>query len=189
MSGMAAAALYGWSVWPLFFTRAVGGASSGFYTAGYAYIADISSMDNRSQNFGAFGLAMGLAFMIGPIIAGLLGQVHAGYVCVYIGMCGMHLKLIPEMYIHTDIYLCLDPSCDPVGGNSGVHGGQHPVRAIRHGRIQERGAEAVAVGPPQSVPRVRHAPRQLLRSLHRYNTHTHTHAHAHAHTHTHHLTF
>ncbi|ELR21383.1 transporter, major facilitator subfamily protein [Acanthamoeba castellanii str. Neff] len=76
MSGMAAAALYGWSVWPLFFTRAVGGASSGFYTAGYAYIADISSMDNRSQNFGAFGLAMGLAFMIGPIIAGLLGQIH-----------------------------------------------------------------------------------------------------------------
>jgi MFS family permease len=78
-AALTAAPLLGMPVWPLYFTRAIGGASSGFYTAGYAYVADISTLSNRSKSFGVFGVAMGLAFLFGPIVAGLLGQVRASH--------------------------------------------------------------------------------------------------------------
>lgn len=42
-------------LWPLYISRMVSGASYGFYTAGYAYIADISSEEDRSKNFGILG--------------------------------------------------------------------------------------------------------------------------------------
>jgi hypothetical protein len=55
MGVLAAAPVLGWGVWPLYFSRAVGGACYGFYTAGYAYIAAISRAEDRSKNFGALG--------------------------------------------------------------------------------------------------------------------------------------
>jgi DHA1 family tetracycline resistance protein-like MFS transporter len=55
MGALAAAPVLGFGVWPLYATRAIGGACSGFYTAGYAYIADVSRPEDRSKNFGALG--------------------------------------------------------------------------------------------------------------------------------------
>jgi DHA1 family tetracycline resistance protein-like MFS transporter len=43
------------------------------FTTGAAYIADISTPENRSQNFGMIGAAFGLGFIVGPVIGGLLG--------------------------------------------------------------------------------------------------------------------
>ena len=42
-----------------------------------AYIADISTPENRAKNFGMIGAAFGLGFIIGPVIGGLLGQYGA----------------------------------------------------------------------------------------------------------------
>src|SRR5690606_30879006 len=39
-----------------------------------AYIADISTPENRAKNFGLIGAAFGVGFIIGPVIGGLLGQ-------------------------------------------------------------------------------------------------------------------
>ena len=50
----------------------IGGAS---YTTASAYIADISTNENRSKNFGMIGAAFGLGFIIGPLLGGLLGSI------------------------------------------------------------------------------------------------------------------
>jgi len=42
-----------------------------------AYIADISTNENRAQNFGMIGAAFGLGFIIGPVIGGVLGEYGA----------------------------------------------------------------------------------------------------------------
>ena len=57
----------------LFVGRAIAGITGASYTTATAYIADISTPENRAQNFGMVGAAFGLGFIIGPVIGGLLG--------------------------------------------------------------------------------------------------------------------
>src|SRR5690606_6149428 len=42
-------------------------------TRATAYIADISTKENRAKNCGLVGAALGLGFIIGPVIGGLFG--------------------------------------------------------------------------------------------------------------------
>lgn len=58
----------------LFVGRAVAGITGASFTTATAYIADISTDDNRAQNFGMVGAAFGVGFVIGPVIGGLLGS-------------------------------------------------------------------------------------------------------------------
>jgi MFS transporter, DHA1 family, tetracycline resistance protein len=58
----------------LFLGRIVAGITGASITTASAYIADISTPENRAQNFGMVGAAFGLGFIIGPVIGGLLGQ-------------------------------------------------------------------------------------------------------------------
>lgn len=58
----------------LFIARFISGLTGASITTASAYIADISSPEKRSQNFGLIGAAFGLGFIIGPVIGGLLGQ-------------------------------------------------------------------------------------------------------------------
>jgi DHA1 family tetracycline resistance protein-like MFS transporter len=58
----------------LFVGRAVAGITGASFTTATAYIADISTPENRAQNFGMVGAAFGLGFIIGPVIGGLLGS-------------------------------------------------------------------------------------------------------------------
>lgn len=57
----------------LFVGRALAGITGASFTTATAYIADISTAENRAQNFGMVGAAFGLGFIIGPVIGGLLG--------------------------------------------------------------------------------------------------------------------
>ena len=52
--------------------RAVAGIFGASYTTAAAYIADISTQENRAQNFGMIGAAFGVGFVVGPAIGGLL---------------------------------------------------------------------------------------------------------------------
>lgn len=61
-------------VW-LFVARALSGVFGATYTTAAAYMADISTKENKSQNFGLIGAAFGLGFTIGPILGGLAGEV------------------------------------------------------------------------------------------------------------------
>jgi len=59
---------FGW----LFLGRTISGIAGSSFTTASAYIADISTDETRSKNFGMVGAAFGLGFIIGPAIGGLL---------------------------------------------------------------------------------------------------------------------
>jgi Arabinose efflux permease len=56
----------------LFIGRIIGGMTGGCYSVASAYVADISTPEKRSQNFGLLNAAFGLGFIIGPVLGGLL---------------------------------------------------------------------------------------------------------------------
>jgi DHA1 family tetracycline resistance protein-like MFS transporter len=58
----------------LFVGRILAGVTGASITTASAYIADISTPENRAKNFGMIGAAFGLGFIIGPVLGGLLGQ-------------------------------------------------------------------------------------------------------------------
>ena len=66
---LAFAPTIGW----LFLGRIVAGITGASFTTASAYIADISTAEDRAKNFGMIGAAFGLGFIIGPAIGGLLG--------------------------------------------------------------------------------------------------------------------
>ncbi|ERJ57401.1 MFS transporter [Sphingobacterium paucimobilis HER1398] len=70
---LALAPSIGW----LFLGRIIAGVTGASMSTATAYIADISTDENRAKNFGMIGAAMGLGFIIGPVIGGLLGQYGA----------------------------------------------------------------------------------------------------------------
>jgi DHA1 family tetracycline resistance protein-like MFS transporter len=67
---LALAPTFGW----LFVGRVISGITGASFTTASAYIADISSPENRAKNFGMIGAAFGLGFIIGPGIGGLLSS-------------------------------------------------------------------------------------------------------------------
>ncbi|GEM56289.1 tetracycline resistance MFS efflux pump [Flavobacterium branchiophilum NBRC 15030 = ATCC 35035] len=58
----------------LFVGRIIAGLTGASITTASAYIADVSTPENRAKNFGMIGAAFGLGFIIGPVIGGILGQ-------------------------------------------------------------------------------------------------------------------
>ncbi|MBK7171775.1 MAG: TCR/Tet family MFS transporter [Bacteroidales bacterium] len=58
----------------LFLGRILAGICGASFTTASAYVADISSPEKRTQNFGLIGAAFGLGFIIGPVLGGVLGQ-------------------------------------------------------------------------------------------------------------------
>jgi MFS family permease len=64
----------------LFLARAIDGLTGGNVSVADAYVADISSDENRSRNFGKMGMASNLGFVIGPALAGILGATAYGEV-------------------------------------------------------------------------------------------------------------
>ena len=56
----------------LFAGRIIAGIAGASFTTAAAYIADISTPENRAQNFGLIGAAFGMGFFIGPGIGALV---------------------------------------------------------------------------------------------------------------------
>ena len=61
---LAIAPTIGW----LFLGRIIAGITGASITTASAYIADVSTDENRAKNFGMIGAAFGLGFIIGPVI-------------------------------------------------------------------------------------------------------------------------
>lgn len=59
----------------LFVGRFLAGITGASFTVASAYIADISTKENKAKNFGLIGAAFGLGFIIGPGIGGFFGEI------------------------------------------------------------------------------------------------------------------
>ncbi len=62
------------SLWLLFASRMFDGVTGGNIAVAQAVIADVSTPENRSKNFGLVGAAFALGFILGPMIGGLLSS-------------------------------------------------------------------------------------------------------------------
>jgi DHA1 family tetracycline resistance protein-like MFS transporter len=61
-------------LWWLFVGRIIAGICGASFTTASAYIADISTNENRAQNFGMVGAAFGLGFIVGPLLGSVFSQ-------------------------------------------------------------------------------------------------------------------
>jgi len=62
----------------LFFARALDGITGGNVSVANAYLADVSSDKNRKANFGLMGVSANIGFIVGPLLAGVLGATAFG---------------------------------------------------------------------------------------------------------------
>ncbi len=65
----------GGALWVLFLGRIIDGITAGNQSALFAYITDSTEPEERGKWFGYLGGAIGIGFMIGPAIGGLIGSV------------------------------------------------------------------------------------------------------------------
>jgi len=64
------------TLWGLIVVRTVGGAMQANAAIANAYVADISAPEQRAKRFGLLGAMMGLGFIVGPVLGGLLGAIN-----------------------------------------------------------------------------------------------------------------
>ena len=60
--------------WLLFFGRTLAGLAGATYVTATAYVADISSPQEKAANFGLIGAAFGIGFVLGPALGGLAAE-------------------------------------------------------------------------------------------------------------------
>jgi MFS transporter, DHA1 family, tetracycline resistance protein len=62
------------TLWMLFLGRIIDGISGGNISTAQAYIADVTTPENRAKGMGMIGAAFGLGFIFGPAIGGILSR-------------------------------------------------------------------------------------------------------------------
>ena len=64
------------TLWWIAVARLVSGMFGATVSTASAYVADVSTAENRARNFGFIGMAFGLGFVIGPVLGGVLGEIN-----------------------------------------------------------------------------------------------------------------
>ncbi len=64
------------TLWGLIVVRTLGGVMQGNIAIANAYVADISSPEQRAKRFGLLGAMMGVGFIVGPVVGGLMGAIN-----------------------------------------------------------------------------------------------------------------
>ena len=85
----------------LFVARIIGGITSSTYATAAAFIADISSPEEKTQNFGLVGAAIGVGFVLGPAFGAFFAEFGTRvpfFAAAIISFCNMLLGLavLPE---------------------------------------------------------------------------------------------
>ncbi|MBR2658016.1 MAG: TCR/Tet family MFS transporter [Loktanella sp.] len=62
------------TIWLLIIGRVIGGITAATQSTSAAYMADISSPEEKAGNFGLIGAAFGVGFVVGPLVGGLLAE-------------------------------------------------------------------------------------------------------------------
>lgn len=69
---------YAFALWMVFAGRIISGITGGNISTAQAYIADVTSKENRAKGMGLFGAMFGLGFIFGPAIGGILSRYGVG---------------------------------------------------------------------------------------------------------------
>ena len=64
------------ALWVFIVGRMVGGVAGGTVPTAFAYLADISTSEDKAKNFGLVGAAFGVGFVLGPVLGGILGEIN-----------------------------------------------------------------------------------------------------------------
>src|ERR1700741_879763 len=76
------------TIWLLFAGRILDGITGGNISTAQAYIADITTKENRAKGMGMIGAAFGLGFIFGPAIGGILSRWGIQVPCFFAaGLC------------------------------------------------------------------------------------------------------
>jgi MFS transporter, DHA1 family, tetracycline resistance protein len=59
----------------LLLARVLGGVLAANFAVANAYVADLTTPENRARSFGLIGAAFGIGYIIGPMVGGLLGSI------------------------------------------------------------------------------------------------------------------
>lgn len=65
---------YAFALWMVFAGRIIAGITGGNISTAQAYIADVTTRQNRAKGMGFFGAMFGLGFIFGPAIGGILSR-------------------------------------------------------------------------------------------------------------------
>jgi DHA1 family tetracycline resistance protein-like MFS transporter len=65
---------FAFALWMVFVGRIISGIMGGSISTAQAYIADVTTRENRAKGMGLFGATFGLGFIFGPAIGGILSR-------------------------------------------------------------------------------------------------------------------
>ncbi|MGI9524804.1 MAG: TCR/Tet family MFS transporter [Hyphomicrobiaceae bacterium] len=89
------------NLFTLFVGRTIAGIAAATYSTCNAYVADVSSPEDRAKNFGLLGAGFGLGFILGPLIGGGAAEFgtrapfYAAAVVAFVNFC-YGLLVLPE---------------------------------------------------------------------------------------------
>ncbi|PIQ86584.1 MAG: hypothetical protein COV74_04190 [Candidatus Omnitrophica bacterium CG11_big_fil_rev_8_21_14_0_20_45_26] len=79
----------------LFFSRLLAGIMGGNISTGYAYVADITSHEDRAKGMGLIGAAFGIGFVLGPALATIL--IHPRFLS-FLNLDTAHKYMLPGFF-------------------------------------------------------------------------------------------
>lgn len=96
----------------VFVGRIISGITGGNISTAQAYIADVTSKEDRARGMGLFGAAFGLGFILGPAIAGILSK-YGIHVPFYFAAVLSLANAAALYFILPESVRKRDPSADP----------------------------------------------------------------------------
>jgi DHA1 family tetracycline resistance protein-like MFS transporter len=100
------------ALWMVYVSRIIDGISGGNISTAQAYIADVTSAENRSKGLGIIGAAFGIGFTLGPAFGGLLAGPESaphpwwpGYAAAFFSLvaAGLTWWKLPESREHKPV--------------------------------------------------------------------------------------
>lgn len=93
----------GGALWVLFLSRLIDGVTGGNFSTATAYIADVSTPEERPKNFALIGIAFGVGFVLGPALSAFTSLISVdapAYTAGFLALLsfGMMYFVLPESH-------------------------------------------------------------------------------------------
>ncbi len=118
------------TLWMLFAGRIIDGITGGNISTAQAYIADVTTEENRAKGMGLIGAAFGLGFIFGPALGGILSRWGAHVPFLFAGA----LSLANATLLYFVLPETVTPD-HPARGRAATGRWSQLVRALRQSRL------------------------------------------------------